>query len=59
MSLYINNMWQAGKGPILESVNPATKQIMWCSKTASKADVDVAVESARNAQIDWMLIGHL
>ncbi|BEI97363.1 hypothetical protein CcaverHIS631_0209520 [Cutaneotrichosporon cavernicola] len=47
--LFINNEWVKGHGEPLETVNPATEEVIATVQTASKEDVDIAVKAAREA----------
>ena len=49
----INGQWQTGLGHDISSVNPARNEIIWQGKTASPAQVDQAIESARSAFETW------
>ncbi len=51
--LYINGNWQAGKGTLFHSFNPATDDILWTGKTATSQDVNEAVKSAKQALPAW------
>jgi succinylglutamic semialdehyde dehydrogenase len=50
---YIAGQWLAGEGHPIQSVDPAKKQIIWQAKSASRAQVDDAVNAARKAFIVW------
>ena len=53
-NLFINNQWvKPSNGQYLESVNPATGKTLARVASATKADVDAAVSSARNAFAAW------
>jgi succinylglutamic semialdehyde dehydrogenase len=49
----INGQWLAGEGHDVTSVNPARNDIIWQGKTASPAQVAVAIKSARSAFETW------
>ena len=49
----INGQWLAGEGHDVTSVNPARNEIIWQGKTASPAQVAVAIKSARAAFEAW------
>jgi len=49
----INGEWQAGLGHNIDSLNPARNEIIWQGKTASPAQVNEAVLSARRAFEAW------
>lgn len=54
--LYIGGKWVKGRGPPLETLNPATEQVHGTVDTASKEDVDDAVKAAREAfETTWGL----
>ena len=48
-SLYINGQWVEGHGDLMESVNPATGQVIGRFRAADESDVNRAVEAARAA----------
>ena len=48
-SIYIDGCWAEGAGDMLESVNPATGEVIGRLKAAAEADVDRAVAAARRA----------
>lgn len=52
-SLYINNCWMKGRGPLLTSLNPATDDIIWQGNSADQADITNAVKAARSAFREW------
>ncbi|CAK9782169.1 putative aldehyde dehydrogenase [Cutaneotrichosporon oleaginosum] len=47
--LFINNEWVAGRGEPLQSIDPATEEVIATIQTATPEDVDDAVAAARNA----------
>ncbi|KXS12040.1 Aldedh-domain-containing protein [Gonapodya prolifera JEL478] len=47
-----NGEW-GGSGPVIYSMNPSTGKILASITTASKADVDSAIDAARKAQHLW------
>ena len=49
----INGTWQAGLGHEITSLNPAKNEVIWQGKTATTAQVDNAVTSARTAFEAW------
>ena len=51
--LFVDGAWRAGRGPRFASHNPGTGQVVWAGASASQADVDDAVMSARRAFADW------
>lgn len=52
-TLYIAGAWQTGQGEALESLNPVTQRVLWAGKGASAAQVDTAVQAARQAFPAW------
>lgn len=53
MSIYINNRWQTGRGPLFTSYNPADENCVWEGAGANGVDVEQAVAAARNALANW------
>ncbi|CAN0619636.1 aldehyde dehydrogenase [Burkholderia multivorans] len=51
--LFIDGAWAAGTGHVFASRNPGTDEIAWQGASASAADVDRAVASARRAFAGW------
>ncbi|KAJ9106702.1 hypothetical protein QFC20_004033 [Naganishia adeliensis] len=52
--LYIGGTWFDGRGPLLETVNPATEQVIASITTASEGDIDNAVSAARECfETNW------
>jgi succinylglutamic semialdehyde dehydrogenase len=49
----INGKWVEGQGHPIQSSDPAKKVVIWQAKSASSAQVDQAVTSARAAFIAW------
>ncbi|WP_339475276.1 MULTISPECIES: succinylglutamate-semialdehyde dehydrogenase [unclassified Pseudomonas] len=52
-SLYIAGSWQEGQGDLFESLNPVTQQGVWAGNGATAAQVELAVQAARQAFPDW------
>lgn len=52
--LFINGEWLSGHGPLLNSENPCTGEIIWKANTANAMEVDAAVNAARNASAIWI-----
>lgn len=52
-SLFINGKWTPGQGPVLQSFNPANKQVIWEGATASQTDVEASCQSAQQALQTW------
>ena len=48
-SIYIGGKWVEGSGEIMDSVNPATGEVIGHLKTAAETDVNNAVAAARKA----------
>ncbi|MCL1057324.1 succinylglutamate-semialdehyde dehydrogenase [Shewanella sp. Choline-02u-19] len=57
MTQFIEGKWIAGLGHDVTSINPANQEVIWTSKTATPAQVNTAVDAARNAQFDWFMLG--
>src|SRR5690349_6710144 len=55
-SHFINNQWQEGAGPAFTSTDPATDQPVAQFHAATPAEVDQAVQSARQAFQTWSLL---
>lgn len=51
--LYINGEWLEGEGDDLDSLNPATGEIMWSANCATSSQVHQAVMAARRAFLPW------
>jgi len=54
---FINGQWLAGQGSSLESLNPATSEVIWQGETATPAQVDDALKAARGAAFSWAQLG--
>ena len=54
-NLFYNQQWHGGEGPLLQSENPATAEIIWRGNCASAQQVDAAVESARQGFDVWSM----
>ncbi len=52
-SLYIAGSWLEGQGDLFESLNPVTQQVLWSGNGATAAQVESAVQAARQAFPDW------
>jgi aldehyde dehydrogenase (NAD+) len=48
-SQYINGEWVEGHGPVIESINPATGEVIGYLKCADENDIDLAARAAREA----------
>lgn len=53
---FINGEWLASTGAGLESVNPATGEVLWSGHTAGAKEVEQAVQAARSAFPSWSLL---
>lgn len=54
---FIAGEWLTGEGHDVNSVDPAKNKEIWSAKSASAAQVDAAVKSARNAFEAWSELG--
>ena len=52
-SQFIAGVWQAGQGEVFESLNPVSQAVIWQGQGASAAQVDAAVQAARQAFPIW------
>lgn len=52
-TLYIAGQWHAGQGEAFESLNPVTQQVLWRGNGAAAAQVEQAVQAAREAFPAW------
>lgn len=52
-SVFTNNEWKRGSGPIFESENPATQQALWHGHSASSNDINEVIQNAKNAAPAW------
>lgn len=52
-SHFINGKWLQGSGPLFQSTNPATEEVVWEGHEADNQLVDAAVQSARTAFSSW------
>lgn len=52
-SHFINGAWTSSQGTAMESVNPATGKTVWQGESAKQADVDAAINAAREAFAHW------
>ncbi len=50
---FINGEWLEGQGHALYSYNPATNALVWQGKTATEAQVGMAIRAARQAFVAW------
>ena len=56
MTHLINNQWFEGGGTLFTSRDAATQNAIWQGNSASAAQVDAAVDAARNAFVSWSLL---
>lgn len=49
----INGQWFDGQGPMFQSIDPATNQVIWQGQGADAQQVDAAVHAARQAFYLW------
>lgn len=49
----INGQWFDGQGPMFQSIDPATNQVIWQGQGADEQQVDAAVHAARQAFYLW------
>ncbi len=49
----INGQWFEGQGPMFQSIDPATNQVIWQGQGADAQQVDAAVHAARQAFYLW------
>ncbi|OXS79069.1 alpha-ketoglutaric semialdehyde dehydrogenase GucD [Domibacillus enclensis] len=55
---FINNQWAEGSASeTIESINPATKEIVGLVQKSTEADLNKAVESAHSAKKEWRRMG--
>lgn len=50
---YIAGLWQLGQGDALQSLDPVSQQVLWVGREADAAQVEAAVQAAREAFADW------
>ena len=55
--LFINGAWQPGRGATFERRDPASDQVVWRGAAADAADVEAALQHARNAFGPWSRCG--
>lgn len=53
---FINGQWQPGLGHNVTSLNPAKNEVIWQGQTASAAQVEEAISSARVAFESWSIL---
>jgi len=52
-SQFIAGVWQAGQGEVFESLNPVSQAVIWQGQGATAAQVEAAVQAARQAFPAW------
>ncbi|MUJ24756.1 succinylglutamate-semialdehyde dehydrogenase [Aliivibrio fischeri] len=53
MTHWIAGNWVLGEGETIQSLSPYNSEVVWKGKSATKAQVESAVNAARNAFIEW------
>lgn len=53
-ALFIDGQWCEGEGDLLQSIDPATDELLWQGRSADVRQVDLAVLVARKAFPAWM-----
>lgn len=56
-SHYIQGAWTSGSGPLFDSYNPQTDELLWQGPSASAADIEKAVATAKKAFSSWSAMG--
>ncbi|MFT6349461.1 MAG: succinylglutamic semialdehyde dehydrogenase [Psychromonas sp.] len=56
-SHFINGCWEVGNGGYFEKTNPSDNSLIWTGHAASKQDVNLAVNAAREAFPKWAATG--
>jgi succinylglutamic semialdehyde dehydrogenase len=51
--IFINGNWLKGAGELFASANPITDETIWQGHTASVAQVELAIDAARDAFYSW------
>ena len=52
-SLYIDGVWHEGQGEAFDSLDPVSQAVLWSGRGASTAQVEQAVQAARQAFPGW------
>lgn len=52
-TIYIHGTWRKGSGESHDVINPATEEVLASIPSATEAEVEEALKSAREAQRDW------
>jgi succinylglutamic semialdehyde dehydrogenase len=52
---YINGQWLQGDAEQMSSIDPAKNQVVWSGNSASAEQVNMAVQAAKEAFIEWSL----
>lgn len=45
--------WESGSGPVFQSIQPVSREVVWEGNAATADDVNAAVSAARSAFPDW------
>jgi succinylglutamic semialdehyde dehydrogenase len=53
---FIDGKWCQGNGPLFDSHNPATGDLLWRGNEAAKEEIDSAVRAAKRAFEQWSLL---
>ncbi|WP_072055557.1 succinylglutamate-semialdehyde dehydrogenase [Aliivibrio fischeri] len=53
MTHWIAGDWVLGEGETIQSLSPYNSEVVWKGKSATEAQVESAVNAARNAFIEW------
>lgn len=53
MTHWIAGDWVLGEGETIQSLSPYNSEVVWKGESATKAQVESAVNAARNAFIEW------
>ncbi|OCH07381.1 succinylglutamate-semialdehyde dehydrogenase [Aliivibrio fischeri] len=53
MTHWIAGNWVLGEGETIQSLSPYNSEVVWKGKSATKAQVESAVNAARNVFIEW------
>lgn len=53
MTHWIADEWVSGEGETIQSLSPYNSEVVWKGESATEAQVESAVDAARNAFIEW------
>ncbi|ACH66245.1 succinylglutamic semialdehyde dehydrogenase [Aliivibrio fischeri MJ11] len=53
MTHWIAGDWVSGEGEMIQSLSPYNSEVVWKGESATEAQVESAVNAARNAFIEW------